>query len=154
MLENRHCRRRIAREGLRAHMATPPSASRVFFVLLALLALTIQTLVVQSHIHIRTLDRRISANVITLAHDVAPKVAVQHATIKAPSPRDRYPIREDPANCPLCQEVAHSGQFVQSSVILAILPFAVTVSLIVFDEALPSFLTVSHIWQGRAPPKA
>jgi hypothetical protein len=67
-------------------------------------------------------------------------------------PRDKYPINEDPSNCPLCQEIAHSGQFVQSAALLAALPFAANVHFIVFNEALPSFFAVSHIWRGRAPP--
>ena len=68
-------------------------------------------------------------------------------------PRDKYPINEDPSNCPLCQEIAHSGQFVQNAAILAYVPAWVSVHFIVFSDVLPSLFVASHSWQGRAPPQ-
>jgi len=70
----------------------------------------------------------------------------------ASAPRDKYPLTEDPSNCPLCQEIAHSGQFVQSAAVLAQLPASVSVHFIVFTEVLPSLAAAAHSWQGRAPP--
>jgi hypothetical protein len=72
---------------------------------------------------------------------------------QADLPRDKYPINEDPSNCPLCQEMAHSGQFVQSAAVLAHVPVWISIHFIPVGETLPSLLTVSHSWQGRAPPQ-
>jgi hypothetical protein len=125
-------------------------------ILLAFLALTIQSLVVQTHLHIPQTGGRVqTVSLMTLAAAALsdkPHAAGDMCTES--TPLDRYPIKEDPSNCPLCQEIAHSGQFVASTSVLVALPFSVTVNFIVFDEALPSFLAVSHIWQGRAPPNS
>jgi hypothetical protein len=133
-----------------------PSASHLFAILLAFLALTVQNLVVQTHIHIPQTGGRVqTVSLMTLAAAaLSDKPHAAGDICTESTPRDRYPIEEDPSNCPLCQEMAHSGQFVLSAAVLAILPVVVTVNFVVFDEALPSFFTVSHIWQGRAPPTA
>ena len=127
--------------------------------MLGLLALAVQSFVVQTHIHIpQSAGRSQSVSLITLAAAaVADRVVAERtgvvSDLSAPAiPRDKYPINEDPSNCPLCQEISHSGQFVQSAAFVAALPFSINVHFIVFDEALPSFFAVSHIWQGRAPP--
>jgi len=127
--------------------------------MLGLLALAVQSFVVQTHIHIpQAAGRSQSVSLITLAAAAVTDriVAVSTGAVSDSSssavPRDKYPINEDPSNCPLCQEISHSGQFVQSAALVAALPFSINVHFIVFDEALPSFFAVSHIWQGRAPP--
>ena len=127
----------------------------LLLLLLALVALTTQTLVVQTHIHIPQAAGK-SESISLLALAATALTETRHAAGDVCTTgvlRDRYPINEDPSNCPLCQDVAHSGQFVQSAAVLASLPVSVTVSFIVFDQVLPSFCTVSHIWQGRAPPR-
>jgi hypothetical protein len=146
----------MARGRARAVSRLSPGASHLFTILLAFLALTIQNLIVQTHIHIPQSGGRVqTVSLMTLAAAaLSDKPHAAGDICTESTPRDRYPIEEDPSNCPLCQEVAHSGQFVLSAAVLALLPVAVTVNFVVFDEALPSFFTVSHIWQGRAPPKA
>jgi hypothetical protein len=119
-------------------------------ILLAFLALTIQALVVQSHIHIRQTAAKIqSVSLITLAAG-AVETRDNHSV---GAPRDRYPVSEDPSNCPLCQEFGHSGQFVAGAFVLISLPYYVTVDFIICNETLSTFLAVSHNWQGRAPPQ-
>jgi hypothetical protein len=146
MTENRHTRRSRMRAHAAVAVARKVAPLQVLLVLLGFLALAVQSFVVQTHIHIpQGAGKAQSVSLITLAAD-----AVVHAAPAAPT--DKYPINEDPSNCPLCQEIVHSGQFVQSAAILATLPFSVTVHFIVFDEALPSFFAVSHLWHGRAPP--
>ena len=149
MTENRHNRRSIRRA-----LALPrPSMPQVLLVFLALLALAVQSFVVQTHIHIPQVHGRAqTVSLITLAATAVADKAPVTADASTPAPHDKYPINEDPSNCPLCQEVAHSGQYVTSAAALAALPFSVTVNFVVFNEALPSFLAASHIWQGRAPP--
>ncbi|MEA2823577.1 MAG: hypothetical protein QOF03_59 [Alphaproteobacteria bacterium] len=153
-MQNRYNRRRIASDRSRAVIADAVSHSRILFLLLGLLALAIQILVVQTHIHIpQAAGLPQTVSVTTLAKTLVSGASVQAADDKANAPRDRYPINEDPSNCPLCQEIAHSGQFVHSAAALAALPAFVSVHFIVFSEALPSLFAVSHSWRGRAPPR-
>ena len=154
-MQNRYTRRSVARERARAVIAREPPRSRISFLLLALLALTIQSLVVQTHIHIPQtagLPQTVSVTT-TLAQSLVSSASVQTADDRVNAPRDKYPINEDPSNCPLCQEIAHSGQFVHSVAALAALPAFVSVHFVVFSEALPSLFAVSHSWRGRAPPR-
>ena len=141
---------------MRAVSRLRPSASHLFALLMAVLALTIQTLVVQTHIHIPQMGGGVQTVSLMMlaAAALSDKPHAAGDVCTESTPHDKYPINEDPSNCPLCQEIAHSGQFVHSVAVLDALPFSVTISFIVFDEALPSFFSVSHIWQGRAPPKA
>jgi hypothetical protein len=154
-MQNRYSRRRIARE--RSHAVSAgqtPHAARIYFLLLALLALAIQILVIQTHIHIpQSAGLPQTVSVTTLAKTLVSGASAQTTDDRASTPRDKYPINEDPTNCPLCQEIAHSGQFVHSVAALAALPAFISVHLIVFSEALPSLFAVSHTWRGRAPPR-
>lgn len=154
-MQNRYTRRRIASDRSRAIVAGVTPHSPISFLLLGLLALTIQILVVQTHIHIpQTAGVAQTVSVTTLAKSLVSGASVQTADDRATAPRDKYPINEDPSNCPLCQEIAHSGQFVHSVAVLAALPAFINVHFIVFSEALPSLFAVSHGWRVRAPPHA
>ena len=153
-MPNRYSRRRMARERSHAVIARWAPHTRISFLVLALLALTIQSLVVQTHIHIpQRAGQPQTVSVTTLAQTLVSGAPVQTADDRANAPRDKYPINEDPSNCPLCQEIAHSGQFVHSVAALAAVPAFVSVHFVVFSEALPSLFAVSHSWRGRAPPR-
>ena len=155
MIENRHSRRKAAHQCASAVPVGQPSLPRALFVLLAIVAMAIQILVVQAHIHIpQAAGRSASVSIVTVAQTLIAGPAVEAADQQGSVPRDKYPINEDPSNCPLCQEIAHSGQFVQSAAVLAYVPVWISVHFIVFSETLPSLFTVSHSWQGRAPPQA
>ena len=156
MIENRQARRSLRSERARAVSRLRPSAPHLLTILIAFLALTIQNLVVQTHIHIPQMGGRVqTVSLMTLAAAaLSDKPHAAGDVCMESTPHDKYPINEDPSNCPLCQEIAYSGQFVHSGAVLDALPSFVTVSFIVFDEAVPSLFSVSHIWQGRAPPKA
>jgi len=148
MTDNRQSRRNIARQRSSAAIARRVPVSSWSIVILGLLAVIIQSFVVQTHIHIpQATGASQSVSVVTLA-----KVFV--AGSSASAPRDKYPINEDPTNCPLCQEIAHSGQFVQSAAVLAYVPVWISIYFIPFREALPSRAAAGHSWQGRAPPRA
>ena len=153
-MPNRYSRRRMVRERSQAVIARWAPHTRISFLMLALLALTIQSLVIQTHIHIpQAAGRAQTVSVTTLAQTLVSGASAQTADDRANAPRDKYPINEDPSNCPLCQEVAHSGQFVHSVAALAAVPAFVNVHFVVFSEVLPSFFSVSHSWRGRAPPR-
>ena len=154
MPENRHMRRQATHARASA-VARPMSPSLWLMAVVCFLALAVQSFIVQTHIHIPQGGGAAiqTVSIATVAAHIGAKPSVPAAD-KTATPRDKYPINEDPSNCPLCQEIAHSGQYVASAAVIALLPVAVSVNFIVFDEALPSFLAVSHIWQTRAPPLA
>ena len=148
---NRHEKRQLARDRTRVAIARAPSMARVVMGLLALLAVALQSFVVQTHIHMGQGSGIQTISIITAAKHIG-AFSAPSATPNAAAPRDKYPITEDPSNCPLCQEIAHSGQFLHSAAALAALPASVSVHFIIFSEALPSFFAVSHNWHSRAPP--
>jgi hypothetical protein len=151
MTENRHFRRKLARESCRASTAVRSSASHVFSVLLAVIALAIQILVVQPHIHASRMLVR--AQSIGLAGTEMSNSKTIMTADQAPSaPRDNYPINEDPANCPICQVITLASHYIAAAVILIITPTEDGVAFAV-EVASPVFYhTHSHSWRGRAPP--
>lgn len=67
---------------------------------------------------------------------------------------DKTPSKNDPANCPLCQQAASSGHFVTPAAAAVLLP-SLSVSIIaVVTVATATPHTVSHTWLGRGPPQA
>src|SRR5436305_2061577 len=155
MTANRHFKRSLAREPVRAAVARRVPLTRWMMALCGFVAIVIQSLVVQTHIHIPQASGAAiqTVSIATIAAHIGAKASVP-AVDETATPRDKYPINEDPSNCPLCQEIAHSGQFVHSVAALAALPAFVSVHFVVFKEVLPSFFAVSHNWRGRAPPRA
>ena len=151
MTENRHIRRRVMWERNRAHSGLRMRLPHLFFGLFGLLAVALQSFVVQTHIHVQQPAFRTQAvSLITLA---ASSIAgAEFVSGQTGIPADNYPVNRDPANCPLCKELTHSGQYVSSASVLAMLPFPVTVNFIVFREIAPSLFAASHTWRGRAPP--
>jgi hypothetical protein len=114
--------------------------------LATLLAFAVQTYLTLTHIHFASEGQ--SSRVHTQLVLGGGKVS-----IGAPVERkDRYPANEDPANCPLCQELIHAGQFVTPAASALLLP---SLSLSVIEltvQYAPLLHTVTHIWRGRAPP--
>jgi hypothetical protein len=151
MAANRHINRSLARERVHVRALRVPSLPHLTMILIGLLALAIQSFVVQTHIH----SPRGAAGIQTVSIATAVKGAtgaVAEAGSKVPLPRDKYPITEDPSNCPLCQEMSHAGQFVASAAVLVALPVAVAVHFIPWAEAAIPSVAVTHIWRSRAPP--
>src|SRR6266567_8780397 len=108
MTANRHEKRQLARDRAHVAIARAPSMPRVAMGLLALLAVALQSFVVQTHIHMRQGSSGIQTiSIITAAKNIG-AFSAPAATQDAATPRDKYPITEDPSNCPLCQEIAHS----------------------------------------------
>ena len=151
MPENRHIRRRIAWERGHARVVWTFRATHVAAAFLGLLAVALQSFVVQTHIHIQQPAVR-AHTLITLAAASLP--GSELASAQSSAPVDNYPINRDPAHCPLCKELTHSGQYVSSASVLATLPVTVTVNFVVFREIAPSLFAASHTWRGRAPPLA
>jgi len=155
MIENRHMRRVAARERFYAVAARRAGISQVLLALLALLALTFQALVVQTHVHNpQAAGLTAGVSVATLVNVLADDAVPTAAETKAKAPGDKSPINDDSSNCPMCQQIAHSGQFVQSAAVLAVLPRSIAVSFIPWTQAAVSLLAVTHNWKSRAPPVA
>jgi hypothetical protein len=115
-------------------------------VLVTLLAFAVQTYLTQTHIHLASEGQpsRVHSQLVLAGGKVSIGTPVER--------KDRYPANEDPANCPLCQELIHAGQFVTPAASALILP---SLSLSVIDlavQSVPLVHAVTHIWHGRAPP--
>ena len=146
-------RRRVSWE--RRHVRTRAGlrVPQLLVILLGFIAVALQSLVVQTHIHLP--QSSVQARPVSFITLLAASAGVADlSTGERSVPTDQYPINRDPANCPLCKELTHSGQYVSSASVLATLPFAVTVNFIAFREIAPSLFAASHNWRGRAPPLA
>jgi hypothetical protein len=109
-------------------------AWRQFLLALTVLALVAQGYTTQTHIH-----------------GLSPDSVASQAS-HAPG-HDRYPLNDDPARCPVCQQIVHASQFVAPAW-LTPFPLVLAVSTIeIADIALPHFNAVSHSWRGRGPPQ-
>jgi ABC-type Fe3+-siderophore transport system permease subunit len=153
MAENRHVRRRIGWERKRFTTNMRIRIPRLLVVFLSFLALALQGLVLQTHVHIphaSVQTKPTGFNTVIAASAGLSDVSLGHTD----SPGGQYPTSRDSANCPLCKELTHSGQYVASTSVLAKLPFSVTANVIVFREIAPSLFAASHNWRGRAPPLA
>jgi hypothetical protein len=125
------------RAALSMNLPSRHPAMRLAIVLLTLMAFGLQSYIAQTHIHLAP-DSFATASGV--------------ANGKLPLP-DKFPANGDPANCPICQEILHSGQFVTPTAAVLLLP-AVAVSIIAIVTDIPTTHTVSHAWRSRAPPKA
>jgi hypothetical protein len=116
----------------------------LFFVCLAF---SLQSYTAQTHIHFLPVPASSFDKGAVFAGAVKPTKAQE----RQPLP-DKFPGNDDPAKCPLCQVVAHGGQYVwPTSIILslpdlpaAVVPVAISVLRLVERD--------SHNWQSRAPP--
>ncbi len=130
------------RRGHSRAKALPPreTALRLAISLFVMLAFGVQGYIAQTHIH--------------LAPDTfAPFSKLASHAGKEQQP-DKFPANGDPANCPICQEILHSGQFVTPTAAALLLP-AVAVSIIRIAADIPAAAQrPSHAWRSRAPPKA
>ena len=122
-----------------------PSLARAVFAFFLLCAFGLQSHVTQTHIHFSAAsDARAAAGFEKPGNLAAAKFDSSH--------KQNVPAKDDPANCPICQQMAVAGAFVT--------PAASTLALPTLDGtfAPPSGAVhlatsqSSHNWQGRAPP--
>ena len=140
--------KRVPKAKLRIRKASRLALPRLVM-LVTLLAFSVQTYLTQTHIHHTASEGRGA-----FAHELAIAGPEKALTGSPTVPKDKYPPNEDPANCPLCQELIHAGQFVTPAVAAVLLP-SLSVSVIeIVVVATPINRAVTHIWHGRAPPLA
>jgi hypothetical protein len=150
MTENRHIRRRIAWERTRPRAHFRFRASHLLVAFFGLLALALQSLVVQTHVHIPHASTPAkSTSFITL---IAASAGLSDVSLGHTDGQGQYPANRDSATCPWCKELTRSGPYVSSTSVLTTLPLPVTLNVIVFREIAPSLFAASHNWRGRAPP--
>jgi hypothetical protein len=128
-----------------------PSFQQLAVLLLAFLALAIQTLVVQTHVH-HSIGQSWHISIGISLTEQGAAAATVSTDRKSNGPLDPFSASDDP-NCALCQGFAHSGQFVHSTAAIAYIPVWVAVHFVIFKDVLPQLFAVSHSWQGRAPPQ-
>jgi len=121
-------------------------------ILFGLLGLTVQTLVVQTHVHYFAEGIRTRVAAVSVLGPDAKAVAAERTEGSATPSRDGNRGNDDPANCPLCQAFAHFSQFTHGVVLFLVPLFLSTTHHISLDEALPSFAAISHNWYSRGPP--
>jgi hypothetical protein len=136
-----------ATKARRTRVNPAPSLARWTITLCVFLAFAFQSYVTQTHIHFAG----------EAAVDIFAPVEKSPASAKiAPQGKqnpDKYPPKDDPANCPICQEVMHTGAFVMPDFVALLLP-SQPISIVPIVIALPAAIeAVSHAWQGRAPPR-
>ena len=73
------------------------------------------------------------------------------AVEKGQSP-DKLPPANDPANCPICQELLHAGAFVAPTAVTFQVATIATVIDFVFAQIFATTQTYAHGWKSRAPP--
>jgi len=109
---------------------------------LAFVAFALQSYVTQTHIH----GAFVSSDVAKISKQVAGKAPGE--------PHDKYPANDDPANCPICQEILHAGQYVAPGAIVFALPVE-TIAVIPLSLDAPLIVKAIPLgWRGRAPPHA
>jgi len=101
----------------------------------ALLALSWQSFVAQTHLH------------------YAPPAFSQAATAPPAVQNGDQRSPDLPINCPLCQELATAGQYLLPSLPAIELPDAGEVWLSLASLPELTVREASHIWRSRAPPQ-
>jgi len=84
--------------------------------------------------------------------DAAPAATtskVEVASLQSPGGQSKSEL---PADCPLCREVAHAGQFLLPGPIEFAVPLQTAFWLAVPKQLVPAPTRRSHAWQSRAPP--
>lgn len=131
----------------RSRFSAPAHATgwRLAVASVALVAFALQSFIVQTHVHFTpTETARLAAYIAS--HPIA------HAGLDDRH-HDKYPANEDPANCPICQEILHSGQFVAPAAHVFLPPTIAVAIIAIVETELPFVVAFSHDWRGRAPPR-
>jgi hypothetical protein len=116
---------------------------RLAVTLFALVAFAFQGFVTQTHIHTGLVP-----GVSDFEHSSPAKIASG-----SQKPHSGVPANQDPANCPICQQVAHAGQFVTPAAVSALAPTTIVSTIAIVLDAAIVATPASHPWHSRAPPQ-
>ncbi len=120
--------------------------------MLMLVAFALQSYVTQTHIHF-------AGHVVTGGFTFPDEISKAQTgkalgAVQDQGDHDKYPPGDDPANCPICQEMLYAGHYVAPAAIVALLPTLAVRTIARADIELPYVFSLSHIWQVRGPPRA
>jgi len=104
--------------------------------LAALLAFTWQSFVTQTHVHPAP------------HHALTAPGKAEHAVYAGTG----EPSPDQPANCPICQEIAHAGLYLLPVPVALDMPAPATAWVAVGPALAPQARPSSHAWRSRAPP--
>ena len=116
----------------------PLGGFRLAIALIALSTFICQSYLVQTHIH--------GLPLTVIVHSDTGSVLS--------SPQPGGPTDQDSANCLLCQEFLHAGNFVLPAAIAALPPMLVISAIVAVVAPILAVKPASHSWVGRAPPLA
>ena len=119
----------------------PFAALRLAVTLLALLAFTAQSYLIQTHIHGLPASLDVSASDLQQA-------------VSSSADHNKSPLDGDPAHCPLCQDYLIAGSAALPAVIIVPLPTFAFAAQDIFVALFSARKIPSHSWLGRAPPHA
>lgn len=125
----------------RSRRGTRKDASRLALTLVAALAFFVQSFITQTHIHGAPIPA--AKSTVVAFHDGG-----------AEKQRDPYPAKGDPANCPLCQEIAHAGHYTTPVFALVVAPALRIAHVIPVPHTRATEFVLTHAWRSRAPPVA
>lgn len=116
---------------------------RVVFTFVALFAFVLQGCVTQTHIHFPSDAGRF----------IAPGLASPgNAHAKLSPDKRQHPDNDDPANCPICQQILFSGEYLSPAPAVLRLPSLVAYFALLVPADLVVVQRQSHIWLSRGPP--
>ena len=115
--------------------ASRAGVARLAITLFALLAFSLQSYVTQIHIHGATWNTA---------------AALDAGKTQQPG---KIPASGDQSSCPICQVIAHAGQFVTPSAVAIVLPALVALHVVVDKDTATVTHSTSHSWKSRAPPR-
>lgn len=127
--------------GVRRARTVPPArlirGNQLAILLAALLAFTWQSFVTQTHVH-------------PAPH--APVSAIAGQPVAVSTHAAEPGSSDQPASCPICQEIAHSGAYLLPAPFSIHIPGPVTLWLSLAVLMALAVRQTSHRWQSRAPP--
>jgi hypothetical protein len=125
-----------------------PAFARLGLTFLMLVAFALQSTVMQTHVHIGNVA--VTAGVL---EDLKISDAGRPVAAKGTQPHDRLPANDDPANCPICQEILYSGHYVAPAAVPILLPSLAVSTIEIVETVVLRAHAPSHNWQGRGPPR-
>ncbi len=142
-------KRRFARH--RAAAASRFRGLRPILAFLGILAIALQSFVVQTHIHNPQADGVLGLMQVS-SPDAAGGLAPNSPDNGTTKTHGKFSGGDDTSNCRLCQELIHAGRFIAPSTVVLVLPVILSVWLVVFAHAAPIPSAGAYIWRSRAPP--
>lgn len=131
------CEPMIGRQSGRFCLAGRLAAGRMFLIGIMVLTIAVQGYFTQTHIHPQNLA---GSSIAQKLNDSSPR-------------HHNVPVDDSPANCPLCQQFLHNGQFVAPAALVFFLPTLAISTIEIAMLAARRFDAVSHSWLSRAPPR-